>query len=106
MRMPASELVRDRSDHVVEIETPGFLRHVRVEHDLEQQVAQFTTQFIPIMIVDGFQNLVRLFQRVWFDGIKSLLTIPRTPSRATQSRHDRNCAFETFSCSWHGRSSL
>ena len=44
VRMAADHLVRDRAGNIGEAEEPRLLRHARVIHDLEQQVAQLVGQ--------------------------------------------------------------
>jgi len=68
---------------------------------LQKQVAELTGKLVPIAIVDGFENLVRLLQREGFDGIESLFAIPGTASGSPQALHDGDCAFETFAGSGH-----
>ena len=41
MRMPPLHLVGDRLGDVIEREQPGLLGHPGVEHDLEQEIAEF-----------------------------------------------------------------
>ena len=89
MRMAADKLLGDRLDHVAEIEGALLLRHAGVEHDLQQEVAQFVAQIVEIAAGDGVGDLVGLLDRVGRDGREILLQIPRTagPGRA-QRRHD------------------
>ena len=44
VRVAAHHLVADRGDDVAEIERARLLRHPRVEHDLQQQVAELVAQ--------------------------------------------------------------
>ena len=87
--MPAQELLRDRRNHVAEIEGALLLRHAGVEHDLEQEVTQFVAQIIEIAPRDGIGHLVGLLEGVGRDGREILLEIPRAAgARRTQRRHD------------------
>ena len=60
-----------RLDHTAEIERALLLRHAGVEHDLEQEVAQFLAQVGEIAAGDGVGHLVGLFERVGRDGRES-----------------------------------
>ena len=89
MRMPAHHLVADRGDDVVESEMPGFLGHLRMEHHLQQQVAEFVLQFVHVAAIDGIGDLVGFFDRVRRDRREILLQVPGTAAvRIAQLRHD------------------
>ena len=60
MRVAADHLVADRLGDVVEGEGPGLLGHAGMEHDLQQQVAEFVLQFVQIAALDGVDDLVGL----------------------------------------------
>src|SRR5437763_13730682 len=77
------------------------MRHLRIEEYLKQQIPKFATEFIPVAIVYGLKDLVRLFEGVGLDGIKGLLAVPWTSRWAAQFGHDRNRAFESFTSSAH-----
>ena len=89
MGVTPDQLLRDGLDHVAEIEGALFLRHAGVEHDLQQQVAQFLAQIRKIVARDGVGDLVGFFERVGRDGLEVLLEIPRTAGAGrAQRRHD------------------
>ncbi len=44
VRMARDHLVADRRDDVAEVEIRRFLGHLRMEHDLQQQVAELVAQ--------------------------------------------------------------
>ena len=76
-------------DHVAEIERALLLRHAGVEHDLEQEVAQFLAQVVEIAARDGVGDLVGLLERVGRDGREILLQVPRAAGAGrAQRRHD------------------
>ena len=99
--MPVHKLVREPIENVVDGKRSLLLAHLRIKEHLQQQVAKFTGKFLPVAIVDRFQNFVGFFQRVGLDGIECLLAIPRAASRSSQTLHDGDCAFETFASSGH-----
>ena len=87
--MPARHLVADRRHHVAERERALFLRHPRVEHHLQQQVAELVLQIRQIATVDRIGDFVGFLDGVRRDGCKGLLEIPRaTRHRIAQRRHD------------------
>jgi hypothetical protein len=89
MRMAAQELFRNGLDHAAEIERALLLGHAGMEHDLEQEVAEFLAQVVKIAAGNRVGDFVGLFQRIGRDGREILLEIPRAPCvRGTQRRHD------------------
>ena len=87
--MPALHLVADRRGHVGERERPLLLGHARMEHDLEQQVAEFVLQVVEIAAIDGVGDFVRFLDRVRRNGRERLLHVPRTTGlRIAQAGHD------------------
>ena len=90
MRMAPHHLVGDRRGDVVEGEMPGFLGHAGVEHDLQQQIAQFVLQRRHVVALDRIGDLVGLLDRVGRDRREILLAVPRAAAlRVAQPRHDR-----------------
>src|SRR5262249_20855854 len=66
----------------------------RLEHDLEQHVAELVAHTIGHAACDRVGKLVSLLERVRRDRRPGLLTVPRaTRSRIAQARHDRDQAF-------------
>src|SRR5579864_4676737 len=104
--MPVNQLRRQSVQHVIDRERGLLLRHLSVEEHLQQQVSQFTGQFGPIAIVDGFQDFVSFFEGVGLDGIEGLLAVPRTSAWRAQPLHDGHRAFETFSCARHSATTV
>ena len=89
MRVAADEFFGDRLHHVSKIESALFLRHPRVEYDLQQKIAQFVTQIAEIAARDRVRHLVGLFERIGGDGREILLEIPRAAAAwRAQRRHD------------------
>ncbi|CAM5314477.1 hypothetical protein RLIN73S_04615 [Rhodanobacter lindaniclasticus] len=72
--------------------------HLRVEHHLQQQVAEFVAKIGPVLPVDRVGNFVGLLDRVGGDRGKILFHIPRaTDSRIAQARHDGEQIIEAVS---------
>ena len=72
------------------VEVARLRRHLRVEQNLQQQVAQLVLQLRPRPPLDGVEDLVGLLQRVALDRVEGLLAVPRTAARRAQPRHDRD----------------
>ena len=77
MRMPPDELFGDRLDHVAEIERALLLGHAGVEHDLQEQVAEFVAQIVEIAARDRVGDLVGFLDGVRRDRREILLQVPR-----------------------------
>lgn len=89
MRMAALQLVADGSADIIKIEAAFFLRHLRVKHHLEQQVAQFAAQIVKILTRNRIQYFIGFFQRIRRDAGEGLLFIPRTAVfRVAQALHE------------------
>ena len=94
MGMAAHHLVGYRVGHVVIIEKPQFAGHLRVEHHLEQQIAQFVLQALHVVLGDRVGDLVGFLDGVGGDGPEILLHVPRAAALGiTQFRHDLQQAF-------------
>src|SRR5262249_41460460 len=100
MWVTGNELVAEGIENIVDGKMPGFLSHLRIEKDLQQQVTQLAGRLRPIAIVDSLQDFVGFFKRIALDGIEALLAIPRAASRSPQSRHNRDGLLE-FLASGH-----
>src|SRR5260370_29736635 len=106
VRMPVHEFCREPIKDVIDGKRSLLLGHLRIKHDLQQQVPEFGGQFGPIAIVDGFENFVGFLKYIRLDGIESLLSIPRTSAWRAQALHDGDRALQTFSRSWHPATTL
>ncbi len=101
MRMPVHQLVGEPIQYIVNREVAFLARHLRIEQNLQQQIAQFTCQFLPIMIVDRFQDFIGFFEGIRLDGVEALLPVPWTASRSAEPRHDFNHPLEPLTCGGH-----
>ena len=89
VRMPTDQLGRNRLDHIAEIERVLLLRHAGMEHDLQQQIAEFFFQVAEIVARNRIGNLIRFLDRVRRDGREILLQIPGAAGfGSTQRGHD------------------
>ena len=99
MRMPRDHLVGHSAHDVLKVKMPRLLRHLRMEHGLKQQIAQFTFELLPGAPVDGVGNFIGFLDRVGGDRGEILLNIPRAPClRITQTAHDFKQPFDTGIC--------
>ncbi len=99
--MTVDELGGKAVEHIVDGKRGLLFRHLGVEKHLQQQVAEFARQLGPVAIVDGLEDFVGFFQRVGLDGIEGLFAVPGAAAGCAQALHDRDRAFETFSCGGH-----
>ena len=89
MRMAADHLLGDRLDDAAEIECALLLGHARVEHHLQQKVAELVAQIDEIAARNRVGNLIGLFERVGRDGREILLEVPGAAGhRRAQRSHD------------------
>lgn len=58
-----------------------------MEHDLQQQVAQFLAEQDVVGVVNGLNDFVGLFDEVFADGCMRLLTVPGTASGRPEQLH-------------------
>ena len=87
--MAPDHLVADGVDNVGKAEVAGFLGHACMEHDLQQQVAQFVAQIRIVAPVYRIGHFVGFLDRVRRDRGEILLHVPRTAGlRIAQCRHD------------------
>ena len=78
VRMTVDQLVAEGIGHISEIECALFLAQFRIEHHVQQQVAQLLFDALHIMIGDGVGQLVGLLDGVAPQRIEGLLAVPGT----------------------------
>ena len=89
VRMTADHLVGDGLNHIAKIERLELLGHASVEDDLQQKIAEFLTQIVDVVALDGIDHFERLLERVRRDGFEILLQIPGAARyRRPQGSHD------------------
>ena len=63
---------------------PLLARHLRMEHDLEQQIAELVLEVREVAALDRIGDLVRLLEGVGRDAREGLLAIPGAAVRRAQ----------------------
>ena len=95
VRVAPNHLAGNRVDDVLEAELTGFASHLRVEHDLEEQIAELVHEVGEILPLDRVRDLVGLLDRVRGDGAKRLHAIPRAAALGiAQAGHDADQVFD------------
>ena len=74
--MPVNKLAGEPVKNIIDGKRSLLFGHLRIEKHLQEQVAEFAGKFVPVAIVDRFEDFVGLFQRVGLDGVEGLLAIP------------------------------
>ena len=89
MRVAAEHLLVDGGDNIGEIEELFLLRHARMEHDLEEKVAQLVLQLRPVLVLDRAGDFVSFLNGIGRDAGKILLKVPRAAAVGiAQAAHD------------------
>ena len=82
---------RHQAQHVRQREQSGFLGNARVEHDLEQQVAELVAYVVRVASRDRVGDLVCFLDRVRRDRLERLRAIPLAAMlRVPEASHDRH----------------
>ena len=92
--MPADQLCDDVVDGIGDIEATRLRSDLRLEDALEQHVAQFAFELVGVSVVDGFDRLVRFFEKKGPQGFRRLLAVPGTTVARSQRGHDPDEACE------------
>ena len=101
VRMAVDQLVGEPVENVVDGEMLLFVGHFGVKEHLQEQVAEFAGQLVPVAGIDGLEHLVGLFEGVGLDGVEGLLAVPGASAGCAQPRHDGDGALKSFACSGH-----
>lgn len=88
--MAAHEFADQRPGHVVEVEGPFFSADLRLEDDLQQQIAKLVPVALGIPRFDGFDDLVDLLDGVRQERMQILRPVPRAALWTAQLRHQRH----------------
>ena len=97
VRVPVDQLLDQPLRHVVHVPPAVVGRDLRVERDLEQQIAELVADRVGVLGVDRLEQLVRLFEQVARERLVRLLRVPRTAARRTQPRLHADQVEETRS---------
>ena len=76
MGMAANQLVANASGNRIEIEALCFPGDLRVEHHLQQQVAEFLLEILVVTMTDCIGHFVGLFQDIWHQRGMGLFQVP------------------------------
>src|SRR5262249_13274996 len=96
VRVAAAHLVDHRTTDVVDVEASGLARHLGMEDDLQEQIAELAAQLLRVVAIDRLGDLVGLLDDVLADRLVRLLAIPGAAARGTQPRHDLHQLVETL----------
>ncbi|MGY4437162.1 hypothetical protein ACVWWO_009639 [Bradyrhizobium sp. F1.13.1] len=89
VRMAPDHFSRDGLDDIAKSKGVLLRRHLGVEDDLEQQVAELLAEIVEIAAADGLDYLIGFLNRIGRDGRKILLEVPGAAGhRRAQRRHD------------------
>src|SRR5688572_31012626 len=86
--MAAHELLTGRARDSREVERARFARELRVDHDVEQEIAELLAQRRGIAGVDGVHRLVDLFEQERAKAGMGLLAVPGAALRRAQPLRD------------------
>ena len=85
MRVAADQLGINALQHVTHEEVSILGRNLGVQTDLQQQIAHLFPQVLAVFLVQGFQDLVCLFQKVGAQAQMGLFAVPRAAIIAPQA---------------------
>jgi len=94
VRVAAHQFAVDRQQRVGDIEAAFLGGHLREEHGLEKQVAEFVGEAVPVAGIDRVEHLIGFFEEIGLDGVEVLFAIPRAAAGGSQARHDLDQAGE------------
>ena len=87
--MAADQLVVQALQHIRDGEMALVGRHLGIKQHLKQQIAQLLGQVRKVAALDGVEDLIGFFQRVFSNGVKGLLAVPGAAAGGAQPGHDR-----------------
>jgi hypothetical protein len=87
VRVPPFQLGHNMGNDVSHLELIFFNRYLRVQQNLQQEIAQLFPQQVNILFVQGLQDFVGLLQEEWTQRAVRLFSIPWTAPRSAQSGH-------------------
>ena len=88
MRVAIDELLDESLRDVVDIPPIVVGGHLRVEHDLQQHIAEFVAHRVVIVGIDRLEQLVGLLEQVPGQALMGLFGVPGTSAGPAQPRHD------------------
>jgi len=88
MGMAANHLVVDFADNIENGEAALFGSDLRVEEDLEEEIAEFFGEFAVVVGIESVKDFVGLFDEISAEGGVGLLAVPGTAAGAAEAGHD------------------
>ena len=82
------QLLSQTLHHVINGEGPCFSCNLGVEKNLEEQITEFLPELPRILLVDGFEDFIRLLEQIWLQGVMGLFPIPRAPVQRPKTGHE------------------
>ena len=76
--MAVDEFVAQGVGHVRKVERALLLAELRVEDDMQQQVAQLLADALHVVVRNGVGQFVGLFDGIAAQRVEGLLAVPRT----------------------------
>ena len=89
VRMPPSHLGDQRFEEIGHGEFAALAGDLRVEDNLEQEVAELLADVRRVAGVEGVKDLVGLLDEERAEGFAGLLSVPGTAAFAAQASHHR-----------------
>ena len=106
MGVSADHLLVHVVAHVGHRELAGIGGNLALQNHLQKNIAQLFTKMRSIVLLDGVNGLVGLFDHVAGDGFMGLLAIPRATARGTQSSYGVYESSELVTCQRRTRGAL
>jgi len=89
MGMPPRELICDSLSHVMKVESPSLPSQLRVKDYLDENIAEFFLEVRPVLVINGFEDLMDFLDQVGLQRAMILLKIPRASGfRVAELSHD------------------
>ena len=77
MRMTIYKLLAQTVAHISDIELPFFVAHLRIEHDVKQQVSQLFANFGMFVLQNSIAQLIHFLNRLRPQTLVGLFSVPR-----------------------------
>ena len=86
MRVAADHLVGDGGLNIGKSNKSSLFRHARVEHHLQQQIAEFVLERPPVRMLDGVGDFIGFLDRLGRDGGEGLRDSQGQPFSGSRKR--------------------
>lgn len=90
VRVAANHFFVNFADDVVDGETAFFTGDLRVEEDLEEEIAKFLGEFDVVGGIERVEDFVGFFDQIGAKSGVSLLAVPRATAGGAETSHDGN----------------